>query len=65
MAYEVTHKYQPKVYMWNEGSDERGVWYYNTNAELWANDQHFACTALGDSGYLLKKMKTKNFPKFI
>lgn len=58
VAYEVTHKYQPKVYMWNEGSDERGVWYYNTNAELWANDQHFACTALGDSGYLLKKMKT-------
>ena len=58
VAYEVTHKYQPKVYMWNEGADERGVWYYNTNGEFWINDEHFACTQFGDSGYLLKAMKT-------
>lgn len=58
LAYEVMHKYQPKVYMWNEGSDERGVWYHNTNAEFWLNDEHLACTAFGDSGYMLKSMKT-------
>lgn len=58
VAYEVTHKYQPKVYMWNEGADERGVWYYNTNGEFWMNDEHFACTQFGDSGYVVKAMKT-------
>lgn len=58
VAYEVIHGYQPRVYMWNEGSDERGVWYYNTNGEFWVNDDHFACTEFGDSGYLLKAMKT-------
>lgn len=58
LAYEVEHKYQPKVYMWNEGSDERGVWYYNTNGEFWIGDEHFACTAFGDSGYMLRAMKT-------
>lgn len=58
VAYEVKHQYQPKVYMWNEGSDERGVWYFNTNAEFWVNDNHFVCTAFGDSGYVLKTMKT-------
>ena len=25
LAYEVFHGYQPKVYMWNEGADERGL----------------------------------------
>lgn len=58
LAYEVVHHYQPRVYMWNEGSDERGLWYYNTNGEFWINDEHFACTAFGDSGYVLKSMKT-------
>ena len=58
LAYEVKHGYQPRVYMWNEGSDERGVWYYNTNGEFWVNDDHFACTAFGDSGYMVKSMKT-------
>lgn len=58
LAYEVKHSYQPRVYMWNEGSDERGVWYYNTNAEFWINDDHFAATAFGDSGYMVKTMKT-------
>ncbi|MBQ6831912.1 MAG: family 43 glycosylhydrolase [Oscillospiraceae bacterium] len=58
LAYEVHHGYQPKVYMWNEGSDERGVWYYNTNAEFWINNDHFAATAFGDSGYMVKTMKT-------
>ncbi len=58
LAYEVSHQYQPKVYMWNEGNDERGVWYYNTNGEFWVNDDHFACTAFGDSGYMVKAMKT-------
>ena len=58
LAYEVKHSYQPRVYMWNEGSDERGVWYFNTNAEFWVNDNHFVCTAFGDSGYVLKTMKT-------
>ncbi|MBQ8802764.1 MAG: family 43 glycosylhydrolase [Tyzzerella sp.] len=58
LAYEVEHHYQPRVYMWNEGTDERGVWYYNTNGEFWINDEHFACTAFGDSGYVLKAMKT-------
>lgn len=58
LAYEVFHGYQPKVYMWNEGSDERGVWYYNTNGEFWINDEHFACTEFGDSGYMLKSMRT-------
>lgn len=58
LAYEVKHSYQPRVYMWNEGSDERGVWYYNTNGEFWINDDHFAVTAFGDSGYMVKAMKT-------
>ena len=58
LAYEVKHGYQPKVYMWNEGQDERGVWYYNTNAEFWINDLHFAATAFGDSGYMVKSMVT-------
>ena len=58
LAYEVTHCYQPRVYMWNEGSDSRGVWYYNTNGEFWINDDHFAVTAFGDSGYMVKAMKT-------
>ena len=44
--------------MWNEGADERGVWYYNTNGEFWINNRHFACTAFGDSGYMVKAMKT-------
>ncbi|MBQ2887189.1 MAG: family 43 glycosylhydrolase [Alphaproteobacteria bacterium] len=58
LAYDVKHQYQPKVYMWNEGADERGVWYYNTNGEFWINDMHFACTTFGDSGYMMKAMKT-------
>lgn len=58
LAYEVKHSYQPRVYMWNEGADARGVWYYNTNAEFWINDDHFAATAFGDSGYMVKSMKT-------
>lgn len=58
LAYEVKHGYQPKVYMWNEGQDERGVWYYNTNAEFWIHDTHFAATAFGDSGYMVKSMVT-------
>ena len=58
LAYEVKHGYQPKVYMWNEGQDERGVWYYNTNAEFGINDLHFAATAFGDSGYMVKSMVT-------
>lgn len=58
IAYEVKHGYQPKVYMWNEGQDDRGVWHYNTNAEFWINDGHFAATAFGDSGYMVKAMKT-------
>ena len=58
LAYEVKHSYQPRVYMWNEGSDERGVWYYNTNGEFWINDDHFAVTAFGDSGYMVKAIKT-------
>ena len=58
LAYEVRHGYNPRVYMWNEGSDERGVWYYNTNAEFWINDDHFAATTFGDSGYMVKAMKT-------
>ena len=58
LAYEVKHGYQPRVYMWNEGSDPRGVWYYNTNAEFWINNDHFAATAFGDSGYMVKSMKT-------
>ncbi len=58
LAYEVTHGYQPRVYMWNEGKDDRGVWYYNTNGEFWINDTHFAATAFGDSGYMVKSMKT-------
>ena len=58
LAYEVKHGYQPKVYMWNEGQDKRGVWYYNTNAEFWINDIHFAATAFGDSGYMVKSMAT-------
>lgn len=58
LAYEVKHSYQPRVYMWNEGSDPRGVWYYNTNGEFWINDDHFAVTAFGDSGYMVKSMKT-------
>ena len=58
LAYEVDHGYQPRVYMWNEGADERGVWYYNTNGEFWINNRHFACTTFGDSGYMVKAMKT-------
>lgn len=58
LAYQVKHGYQPRVYMWNEGKDDRGVWYYNTNAEFWVNDSHFACTAFGDSGYMVGSMKT-------
>ncbi len=58
LAYEVKHSYQPRAYMWNEGADSRGVWYYNTNAEFWINDDHFAATAFGDSGYMVKTMKT-------
>ena len=58
LAYEVKHSYQPRVYMWNEGADSRGAWYYNTNAEFWINDDHFAATAFGDSGYMVKKMVT-------
>ena len=58
LAYEVKHSYQPRVYMWNEGADERGVWYYNTNGEFWVNEDHFAVTAFGDSGYMVKSMKT-------
>lgn len=58
LAYEVTHGYQPRVYMWNEGKDSRGVWYYNTNGEFWINDTHFAATSFGDSGYMVKSMKT-------
>ena len=58
LAYAVKHGYQPRVYMWNEGADDRGVWYYNTNAEFWINDDHFAATAFGDSGYMVKSMKT-------
>ena len=58
LAYEVRHSYNPKVAMWNEGSDPRGVWYYNTNAEFWINDDHFAATTFGDSGYMVKAMKT-------
>ena len=58
IAYEVKHGYQSRMYMWNEGRDSRGVWYYNTNGEFWINDNHFACTAFGDSGYMVKSMKT-------
>ena len=58
LAYEVIHKYNPRVYMWNHELDERGVWYFNTNAEFWINDEHFACTTFGDSGFILKAMKT-------
>ena len=58
LAYEVKHGYHPRVYMWNEGADERGVWYYNTNGEFWINNNHFAVTAFGDSGYMVKSMKT-------
>lgn len=58
LAYEVRHGYQPRVYMWNDGPDERGAWYYNTNAEFFINDDHFAATAFGDSGYMVKSMKT-------
>jgi hypothetical protein len=58
LAYQVKHGYQPRVYMWNEGKDDRGVWYYNTNAEFWVNDSNFACTAFGDSGYMVGTMKT-------
>lgn len=52
LAYKVAHQYQPKQYKWG------GSWHYNTNAEFYINDEQFACTAFGDSGYLLKAMKT-------
>lgn len=58
VAYEVIHKYNPKVYMWNLDKDERGVWYYNTNVEFFINNEHFAATTFGDSGFMLKSMKT-------
>lgn len=52
VAYDVVHQYQPKVHKW------AGTWHLNTNAEFWIGDEHFACTAFGDSGYLVKSMKT-------
>lgn len=58
LAYEVKHSYQPRVYMWNDHPDARGAWYFNTNAEFWINEDHFAATTFGDSGYMVKSMKT-------
>ncbi len=58
LAYEVKHAYQSRVYMWNDAPDERGAWYFNTNAEFWINEDHFAATDFGDSGYMVKTLKT-------
>lgn len=58
LAYEVKHGYQSRVYMWNDAPDERGAWYFNTNAEFWINETHFAATAFGDSGYMVRTLKT-------
>lgn len=52
IAYDITHAYNPRIYSWDN------VWYFNTNAEFWLNNKHFAATATGNTGFMLSSMKT-------